>query len=190
MKTKPSSEYVLLGALMSGPRHGYEIMQFTEKALGVTWFVGTSQLYALLKKLEQQRLLQSTLEHQDSRPSKRIFTITPEGRNTFLEWLHEPTRHVRDFRIEFMAKLFFFYQLSIRGGKKLIDAQIELLKSVRLKIKQNHSAETDPYNRLVYGFKLATVEARLRWLSYKARPFMSQVCDNGIQNEENEKSQS
>ena len=175
MKTKPSSEYVLLGALMSGPRHGYEIMQFTEKALGETWFVGTSQLYALLKKLELQGLVQSTLAHQDTRPSKRIFTITPEGKGAFLEWLHAPARHVRDFRIEFMAKLFFFNHLSIRGGKKLVDAQIVLLKDVRLKLKQNQSAETEPYNRLVYGFKLATVEARMKWLAHKAGPFMDQV---------------
>jgi len=177
MKTKPSGEYALLGALMSGPRHGYEIMQFTEKALGVTWFVGTSQLYVLLKKLEKQGLLQSTLEHQDARPSKRIFTITSEGRKTFLGWLHKPTRHVRDFRVEFMAKLFFFYHLSLRGGEKLVDDQIELLKSVRLNIKQHYAAEADPYNRLAYGFKLATVEARLKWLLQKAKPFMAHVID-------------
>jgi len=177
VKTKPSSEYVLLGTLMSGPRHGYEIMQFTEKSLGETWFVGTSQLYVLLKRLQQQGLVQSTLEHQDARPSKRIFTISPEGKDAFLKWLHEPTRHVRDFRIEFMAKLFFFDQLSIWGGKKLVDAQIELLKNVRLKIKQNQSAEIDPFNRLVYGFKLATVELRMKWLSQKARPFMEQTAD-------------
>lgn len=162
---------------MSGPRHGYEIMQFTEKALGETWFVGTSQLYALLKRLQQQGLVQSALEHQDARPSKRIFTISPEGKDAFLKWLHEPTRHVRDFRIEFMAKLFFFYHLSIRGGNKLVDVQMDLLKSVRLKIKQNQTAEIDPFNRLVYSFKLATVELRMKWLSQKARPFMAQTAD-------------
>jgi len=175
MKTKPSSEYVLLGALMSGPRHGYEIMRFTEKALGGTWFVGTSQLYALLKRLEQQGLVRSTLEHQDARPAKRNFTITVDGKDAFLKWLHEPTPHVRDFRIEFMAKLFFYYHLSIPDGKKLVDVQMELLQTVRLKIKQNHAAEADPYNRLVYGFKLATVEARLKWLTQKAGPFMEQI---------------
>ncbi|MEW6671865.1 MAG: PadR family transcriptional regulator [Thermodesulfobacteriota bacterium] len=179
MKTKTSSEYVLLGALMSGPRHGYEIMRFTEDTLGVTWLVGTSQLYALLKRLQQQGLLQSTLEHQDARPAKRIFTITPQGKDAFLRWLHEPVHHVRDFRVEFMAKLFFFYQLSIRGGNRLVDAQIELLKALRLKIKRNHTAETDPYNRLVYGFKLSTVDARLKWLSQKARSFMEQITDRG-----------
>ena len=177
MKTKPSSEYVLLGSLMSGPKHGYEIMQFTEKALGETWFVGTSQLYALLKRLQQQGLVQSTLEHQNARPSKRIFTISPEGKSAFLKWLHAPTRHVRDFRIEFMAKLFFFYHLLIPGGIKLIDTQIELLKKVRLKIKKNQSAEIDSYNRLVYSFKLVTVEVRLKWLSQKARPFIEQTAD-------------
>lgn len=172
MKTKPSTEYVLLGTLMSGAKHGYEIMQFTEKALGVTCFVSTSQLYALLKKMEQKKLLRSALEYQESRPSKRIYTITPEGKDMFLQWLHAPTRHVRNFRIEFMAKIFFFYQLSIRGGQKLIESQSDVLKGIRFKIKQNLSAETDPYIKLVYGFKLATVDARLKWLSDKARPFV------------------
>ena len=175
MKTKPSSEFVLLGTLMSGPRHGYEIMRFTETALGVAWFVGTSQLYALLKRLEQQGLLKSTLEHQDSRPSRRIFSITAQGKEAFMKWLYEPTRHVRDFRIEFMAKLFFISHLSIRGGKKLVDTQIELFKKLRKKIKQNHAAETDAYNRLVYGFKLSTVDARLKWLSQKVRPYLEQL---------------
>lgn len=177
MKTKPSSEYVLLGTLMSGPRHGYEIMRFTETALGVTWFVGTSQLYALLKRLEQQGLLTSTLEHQDARPSRRIFSITPPGKDAFMKWLYEPTRHARDFRIEFLAKLFFISHLSVRGGKKLVDSQIELFKMLRKKIKQHHATETDGYNRLVYGFKLSTVNARLRWLSQKARPFMEKISN-------------
>jgi len=48
VKTKPSTEYALLGALMAGPKHGYEIMQFLSTALGSTWHIGTSQLYALL----------------------------------------------------------------------------------------------------------------------------------------------
>lgn len=188
MKTRPSSEFVLLGALMSGPRHGYEILQFTEKALGATWVVGTSHLYILLKRLEGQNLLRSELQRQEPRPSKRIFTITPEGRERFLAWLHEPCRHVRDFRIEFMAKLFFFFQLSLAGGRELVEAQIKVLESVDRQLRRSRKAESGPYDRLLFDFKLATVETRLKWLSDKAGPFMAQIY--GEQNAENEKSQS
>ncbi|MBW2616231.1 MAG: PadR family transcriptional regulator, partial [Deltaproteobacteria bacterium] len=59
MKTKPSTEYALLGALMSGSKHGYEILQFINTALGSTWYVGTSPLYVLLKRLERDGLLHS-----------------------------------------------------------------------------------------------------------------------------------
>ena len=179
MKTKPSTQYLLLGALISGPKHGYEIMQFIEEVLESTWVVGTSQLYALLKRLEQQHLLHSNVENQKKRPAKRIFSITGDGKRTFLTWLNSPIRHVRDFRIEFLAKIFFFYHLSIRGGPELIDLQIELFKGIRKRMRQRLNTEKDPYAKFVYGFKLTTVEARLKWLMNKAAPFVAEI-DPGV----------
>jgi len=76
MKTEPSTEYVLLGTLFFGQKHGYEIMQFLESALESTWRVSTSQLYVLLKRLEGKGLLQSSVETQETRPSKRVFCLT------------------------------------------------------------------------------------------------------------------
>ncbi len=172
MKTKPSTEYALLGALMSGPKHGYEIMQFLSTAFGSTWHVGTSQLYTLLKRLEGDNLLVSSVETQDTRPSKRIFSLNAEGKKLFLDWLHSPTEHVRDLRIEFLAKLFFFHRLSLRGGRELISTQIQGLEQIRERIKQRQKKEKDPFNRLVFGFKIATVEAWLEWLVKQAKPFI------------------
>ena len=54
MSLKSATEYVILGALMSGARHGYEIMQFLGSALDATWRLSTSQLYVLLKRLEEE----------------------------------------------------------------------------------------------------------------------------------------
>jgi PadR family transcriptional regulator AphA len=172
MKTKPSTEYALLGALMSGPRHGYEIMQFLDTALGSTWHVGTSQLYVLLKKLERDNLLCSDLEIQDTRPSKRIFSMTPGGKKVFMDWLKSPTKHVRDLRIEFLAKLFFFYMLSLKGADELINAQVQVLKQMREGIRQKREKEKDPFSRLVLEFKMITVEACIQWLVEQAAPFI------------------
>ncbi|NQT55737.1 MAG: PadR family transcriptional regulator [Desulfobacteraceae bacterium] len=179
MKTKPSTEYALLGALMTGPKHGYEIMQFLGTAFGSTWHVGTSQLYALLRRLEGDNLLGSKLKTQDTRPSKRIFSLTAEGEKLFLAWLQAPTEHVRDLRIEFLAKLFFFNRLSLKGGRELIKAQIQVLEQIRERIKQRQKKEKDTFNRLVFGFKIATVEAWLEWLLKQAKPFINEVQDNG-----------
>ena len=176
MKTKPSTEYVLLGALMSGQKHGYEIMQFLKSSLEATWHVGTSQLYALLKRLEKEALLKSNIEQQDLRPSKRVFELTEKGRETFLKWLHSPTGHVRDFRIEFIAKLFFFYSLSIKGCPDLIDHQVSLFERVLKKIKTKKTAAEDPFADLVYTFKTENLKNLLKWLSDYAVPFFENTA--------------
>lgn len=177
MKTRPATEYTLLGAMMSGPRHGYEILRFLNTSLDSTWHVSTSQLYSLLKKLERRGLLESLLETQETRPSKRVFSLTSKGEQTFLEWLHRPTQHVRDVRMEFLAKLFFFRRLSLEGCGPLIEAQIQVLQKIREKIKGRLRNEEDPYEKLVLGFKKATLEAWLHWLDHEAAPFSLEKLD-------------
>jgi DNA-binding PadR family transcriptional regulator len=104
MKSLPPADYALLGALMPGPKHGYEILHFLAHALESTWQVSPSQLYVLLKRLEQQGLLRSNLKAQDTRPSKRVFSLTAAGERAFLAWLHSPVLHVRELRIEFFGQ--------------------------------------------------------------------------------------
>lgn len=164
MENTPTTGYVILGALMSRPKHGYEILQFLEQGLGPAWRFSTSQMYVLLKRLEEEGLLGSILEIQETRPSKRVFSNTPAGEERFLEWVKSPTEHVRDLRLEFMAKLFFFHHLGLQGGDTLVDAQIALLKQVKKGFIAKRRAETDAYNRLVYGFRISTLTAWLNWL--------------------------
>lgn len=175
MKTTPSTKYAILGALMSGPKHGYEILRFLDSHLEPTWHISSSQLYLLLRKLEADRLLRSKVEIQENRPSKRVFLLTPAGRKGFLEWIHSPTEHVRDLRIEFLARLFFFNWLSLKGGDNLIEAQIKILKQIGEKISQKQSREKDPYNKLLLGFKKATLEAWIEWLIKQASPFINEA---------------
>ena len=172
MKDKPATEYALLGALMSGPRHGYEILQFLETGLGPAWRVSTSQLYALLKRLDNERLVNSTLEAQDTRPSKRVFAIMPAGRERFLRWLKSPTDHARDLRIEFLAKLYFFRHLGLQGGSGLVNSQIAILEQFQKRLKEKKQAEEDDYNRLVCGFRISTLNGWLDWLKKEAGLFI------------------
>lgn len=172
MKEKPATEYALLGALMSGPRHGYEILQFLETGLGQAWRVSTSQLYALLKRLDKDGLVGSTIETQETRPSKRVFSIMPHGRENFRKWLESPTNHVRDLRIEFLAKLFFFHNLGLQGGNALVEAQIALMEQVKLKLMTQKQAERNDYKRLVFGFRISTLTGWLTWLKEEAIIFV------------------
>ncbi len=172
MKDKPATEYALLGSLMSEPRHGYEILQFLESGLGPAWRVSTSQLYALLKRLDNEGWVDSSLETQDTRPSKRVFAIMPAGREHFLAWLKSPTEHARDLRIEFLAKLYFFHHLGLDGGRELLKTQVAILERLQKRLLAKKKAEEDDYRRLVYGFKISTLKGWLEWLKKEAAFFL------------------
>ncbi|MBW2064662.1 MAG: PadR family transcriptional regulator [Deltaproteobacteria bacterium] len=171
MNIKPSTQYVLLGSLMSGPKHGYDIKHFLESRMEATWRVGTSQLYALLRRMEGKGLLSSSLEIQELRPSKRIYTITEKGKGVFLEWLLRPVRQPRDFRVEFIGKLFFLHYLTLPMAQDLVDAQVQELRRVRHMLEDRACGEVDSFKRLVCGFKIEAVKGNLRWLREQVKPF-------------------
>ena len=55
------TDLVVLDGLMLRSRHGYEILRFFGSTFEGTLKVSTSQLYVLLKKLEKQGLVESSL---------------------------------------------------------------------------------------------------------------------------------
>jgi DNA-binding PadR family transcriptional regulator len=173
MKTGPATEYALLGALRSGAKHGYEILQYFEDNLGSTWYVSTSQLYALLKRLENRGWLRSSVEVQEARPSKRVFSLTPKGKQAFEEWLFCPTQHVRDLRVEFLAKLFFLKQLHLQGGTALVEAQVRLLESLREQLERMGEETEEEFQKLVLDARRANIDSWKIWLSEEAGKFVS-----------------
>ena len=171
MKSKPDTEHMLLGVLMNGPKHGYEIKRQLEATVKTTWQVSTSQIYTLLKRLETTGRIRSMLEAQTARPSRRVFSLTHAGRTAFKRWVDQPVGHVRDFRMEFITKLHFLHALGLTGGNRLIDRQIAMLKKRRTKLDQQRNAAENNFTALVFEFKLASTVTALHWLEEHARPF-------------------
>jgi len=156
---------------MPGSRHGYEILKFLGSALEGTWKVSTSQLYVLLKKLEKRGLVESSLESQDSRPSRRVFALTRVGKKVFSEWLRVPVSYPRDFRIELLGKLFFYDYLSLSGAAELVEKQIQVLERQRKMVQEKEKREANNFKKLVLTFKTVTLESYLSWLVREVRPF-------------------
>jgi len=161
-------EYVILGLLMKEDRHGYEIHRYFSSGLGHLWHAGISNIYALLKHLEITGEVIPKIEIQDNRPAKKIYSITPGGRETFLNWVHGPVEKIRDLRLEFLAKLFFMRELKLSGIGELIAKQIKVCQRQLEAVRQKDEVSRDELDRLVFQFKIYQIEAILMWL---------QVCD-------------
>lgn len=160
-------EHALLGLVRAQPMHGYEILQqITHQAgLGLIWRVKQSHLYALLAKLEGLGLLAATLEPQGTKPPRRILRLTAAGEAAFATWLAAPVKHGRDFRQEFLAKLFFAVQAGPSTARDLIARQRAACQQWPQRFNAPSSADaTDLFPQLVQQFRWAQTSAILAWL--------------------------
>lgn len=164
MSFKLSPEYALLGILMTRPKHGYEVHSEFSSKMSQFWHLNMSQAYALLKRMEKDGMVVSRELRQENRPAKKIFSVTREGKQRFQNWIYSPVKHVRDLRIELMAKLFFIRELNLKGGLDLIDKQIEVLQERFVEIKGSKEKITDEFQTLLYSFKMAQSTSALEWL--------------------------
>jgi DNA-binding PadR family transcriptional regulator len=158
-------EQALLGLLMQGPMHGYDLHRRVEDDLGLVWYMGISNVYGALKRLEQGGQVESTVSPQEGRPPRKVYRITPAGEQSFLDWVRRPVPTMRDMRVEFPAKLYFFRALGLEGIGELIAAQ-EAVCREQVEQMERSAAQCDPhdFNRLVYDFRRRQIEAILDWL--------------------------
>lgn len=66
------------------PMYGYQIAKVLEEAGGLP--VKQGALYPVLRSLEAQQLLESTIGPSDSGPPRKYYAITREGRRALVEW--------------------------------------------------------------------------------------------------------
>jgi len=120
----------------------------------------------LLAKLEEADYVASELEPHGSRPPRKMLRLTARGREAFAEWVRNPVEHGRDFRLEFLAKLYFATQVSETATHELLDQQrVACQRWIGdLEMQVAASDPERPFERLVYQFRVTQIEAILRWL--------------------------
>jgi DNA-binding PadR family transcriptional regulator len=79
-------EAAVLGLLCENPQYGYTIEKIIEERGMRHWTdIGFSSIYYVLKRLEHRSLVVSACEHQQDKPARKVYTITPEGKRMMKE---------------------------------------------------------------------------------------------------------
>jgi PadR family transcriptional regulator AphA len=163
-----SPEYVLLGLLLRGPAHGYELHQKLTAELDQVWHLSQSQIYNILNRLEEKDFIRGTLQEQEKLPAKRLFHLTPAGKEHFESWLNTPSRSsVRAIRIEFTTRLYFAYALDPDLAAQLIEAQILAIQAglKRLEAQQASLPGEQIFNRMGLDLRIRQLSSILDWLA-------------------------
>lgn len=169
MSPRPSlplrQEYVLLGLIRRHPIHGYELLQIWNEphGIGYIWRIKPGPLYAALEKLEQIGYLQSTPVATGSSPTRKEFHLTSVGEQVFLNWMQTPVPAARDFRQDFLAKLYFSTDVDRAVLDELIERQRNLCQHWLDSLQQQLLTGNEFEQRAV-TFRIRQVQCILEWL--------------------------
>ena len=105
-----SLPHALLGLLNYRPATGYELKATFTNSIHFFWDATLPQIYRTLKQMEESRWLNVTVEHQDGKPSRKIYQVTEAGRKELRRWLGEPLE-MPEPRNAMLIKVFFGNQM-------------------------------------------------------------------------------
>jgi DNA-binding PadR family transcriptional regulator len=156
----------LLALLAKEPAHGYELKLALEQTFGAAYpSPNIGQIYVTLKRLEVDGLVRSQDVEQTTRPNKRVYELTPAGRDVVAAWVDEPSDGPR-VRDEFFAKLILAPRAGLADQMELINKQrhhyYRLMRG--LNDLQDSALRQDTAARLLVEGTRLHLQADLDWL--------------------------
>ena len=162
-----SPEFALLGFLIAGPSHGYDLHQRCNVELGHVWHVSQSQAYAILKRLEQHGDITAQVVEQDKLPARQMLYITAQGRLRFDKWMGDIGAKSRSIRLEFLTRLYFARIYKPEKIGQIFEAQCNGIKSAieRLETLLANLPPEQQFNQLSLDLRLRQMKLIQGWMS-------------------------
>jgi len=163
-----SPEYVLLGFLYELPSHGYELHRRLLDIFGNIWHASQSQTYNILKRLEAQGHITSTIIEQEKLPHQQRLQITESGSERFITWLNKPTKSsVHAIRVEFVTRLYFMQQYYPENTQEMIRVQVDVVKAGLIQLHKNLAMipDSQTFDRLALELRIKLLKSVISWLN-------------------------
>lgn len=100
----------ILTLLAIRPMSGYDIRRTYERSMQRVWYAPIGQVYPILRAMECDGLLQSSIHIQRARPNRREYRLSPSGERALDEWLTDPAALPR-MHHEFLHKMFLLNRM-------------------------------------------------------------------------------
>ena len=173
--------YGVLGLLaFLGPMSGYDIKRAFDHALAPMWGAAHSQIYKELRRMETLGWVRMKREEQESRPDRKVYSVTPEGKQALIAWEGQPS-FVLQMRDELLLKILFgsyappgALKATVKAGIEFYEQRLAVFRDNlhHLIIRHDQPQEApeadqsagDPYAQLITQLAIAGTETYLKWL--------------------------
>ena len=162
-----------LAALSMGDASGYEIKKmFEDGPFSHFYDAGYGSIYPALNGLLGAGFVTCEETPQEGRPAKKVYSLTPAGKNALCEALH--TRPARDrVRSDSLVMLYFAHLLTGAHRDEVLEEYLEHHKAALEMLKEMDLGEADAGRRFVHGLGIAVYGAVVEYLETHGPAFTS-----------------
>jgi PadR family transcriptional regulator AphA len=188
-EAKMSLPHVILGFLRYGPSTGYDLKKVFDASVRHFWPAQQSHIYQALNKLSEEGWIKSELIPQTDRPNRKLFHITPAGRDELQRWLCE-TRSEKPTRIGFLVQVFFAGELPDADILRILEAKaaeirVQLARLAGEVSVPDHAqllpAREQFFWYLTLDFGIESARSSLSWLEGAIARIRNKAYEKGIQ---------
>jgi len=156
----------LLALLAKEPAHGYDLKVQLERIFGQAYPApNVGQIYITLQRLERDGLVHSQDVVQMARPNKRVYELTPAGRDALAAWVETPSDGPRN-RDDVFMKLALGPLSGAADRMSVLNRQrrhyLQMMRGLSALAAQTEASE--PIPRLLIEGAMLHLQADLDWL--------------------------
>ncbi len=87
-----SLKHAVLVLLETEAGSGYDLLKRFQGRMGYFWNASHQQIYQQLKKMHEAGEIDCTDDPQTGKPDRKVYSITPKGKESLLAWLAQPVK--------------------------------------------------------------------------------------------------
>jgi len=178
---RPVPDEVILGLLKSNPSHGYDLLEIFKSydQLGHIWTLSTSQLYAVLKRLEVEEAVKGKRIESSDAPARVVYSVTDKGIELLNTWLFDtnPSSSIHRIRVLFLSRLYIANILGI-ANNRIVENQRKVCESQLKYFTEEKENCSTSFEKLTLDFIIGQLKTALAWFEQCEKEFSKEGSEN------------
>jgi DNA-binding PadR family transcriptional regulator len=169
---KNEIDLMILGCLLLGPAHGYELKRRIAYSFGLLYpNLSNSVLYPRLSKFEKKGLIKGKVEAQHDAPSRKVYRITGAGFDHVKTLVATPIKSSGliggTYADELTVHIVFFGLITKEERRKVIEPYynitLERYDDAVKKLERQKSGKRDAFNLMLLEYAVVTLKSTIEF---------------------------
>ncbi|MCX8130580.1 MAG: DUF4180 domain-containing protein [Clostridia bacterium] len=167
-----SIKHAILGLLSWKSSTGYNLKKIFEESPAMYWSGNNNQIYKALIQLLEEGFVTNEIKHQESSPSKKVYTITEEGLAELRKWVASQPE-APEMKKSFLVQLAWADQLNAEELDNLLSSyenelRIQQLMQEEKKHRRLYAPDRTPREKYLWNMisenLISSYKSELDWV--------------------------